>query len=191
MPAPFAGSRARSTLRHAVGSASAASFPRRSGDLRAFTLVEVILALVVLGAALAVFGEVMQLANRNAVDARGETQAQLLAQSLMDEILAGVVADTPATRQPLDIEDDTPWVYSVALESTDVEGVARLEVLVEQDVEPQFNPVEYRLVRWISTADSTEGDDAGADAQPAGGQGGQTAGGTAPAGGAGRGGGTL
>lgn len=39
--------------------------------------------------ALAIFGEVMQLANQNAADARAETQAQLLATSLMDEILAG------------------------------------------------------------------------------------------------------
>ena len=64
---------------------------RRPGEASAFTLLEVILALVILGGALAIFGEVVQLANRSAVDARAETQAQLLASSLMDEIMADFV----------------------------------------------------------------------------------------------------
>lgn len=135
---------------------------------RAFTLIEVILALVVLGAALAIFGEVIHLADRNAVDARAETQAQLLANSLMDEILAGVVADTPVTRQTLDVPDDPPWLYSVAIGTSDIAGVAPLEVIVEQDLEPQFSPVKFRLVRWVSTvAESSEPGDAGDQAPSA------------------------
>ena len=118
---------------------------------RAFTLLEVILALVILGAALAIFGEVMQLANQNAADARAETQAQLIASSLMDEILAGSIDDSPANRQPLEIDDDVRWVYSVSTGTTTVEGVYPLVVEVEQDVEAEFNPVKYRLVRWMAT----------------------------------------
>ena len=118
---------------------------------RAFTLLEVILALVILGAALAIFGEVMQLANQNAADARAETQAQLIASSLMDEILAGSIDDSPANRQPLEVDDDVRWVYSVSTGTATVEGVYPLVVEVEQDVEAKFNPVKYRLVRWMST----------------------------------------
>ena len=65
--------------------------PRRLAISRrraAFTLLEVILALVILSAALAIIFEVMQLANQNAADDRIEKQHQFLATSVMDEILA-------------------------------------------------------------------------------------------------------
>jgi len=139
--------------------------PRRSAISRrrpAFTLLEVILALVILGAALAIFGEVMQLANQNAVGARAETQAQLLATSLMDEILAGSIDDSPANRQPLEVDDGVRWIYSVSNGTATVEGVYPLVVEVEQDVEAKFNPVKFRLVRWMST--TPEGSEASEEA---------------------------
>src|SRR5690606_31678516 len=117
----------------------------------AFTLLEVILALVILGAALAIFGEVMQLANQNAADSRAETQAQLLATSLMDEILAGSIDDSPANRQPLEVDDDVKWVYSISTGTATVDGVYPLVIEVEQDVEAKFNAVKFRLVRWLSS----------------------------------------
>lgn len=177
MPAKHAKIRLKRTRRDC----GAASRPRHfvARVSRAFTLVEVILALVVLGAALTIFGEVMQLANRNAVDARAETQAQLLANSLMDEILAGVVDDTPATRQPLEVTDDPPWVYSVTVGTSGIDGVVPLEVLVEQDVEPQFNPVKFRLIRWVSTAsDSEDSESEQSGSQLGSQQGGSSGGGT-------------
>lgn len=133
----------------------------------AFTLLEVILSLVILGAALAIFGEVMQLANQNAADARAETQAQLLATSLLDEILAGSIDDSPANRQPLEVDDDVKWIYSVSTGTATVDGVYPLVVEVEQDVEAKFNPVKFRLVRWLSsTPEESEADEeADADAQ--------------------------
>jgi len=131
-----------------------------SRDSRAFTLIEVILALVVLGGALAILGEVMQLANSSAVDARAETQAHLLASSVMDEIMAGMQDDSPVTRQPLDSADATRWLYSVETGTSDVEGVFPLVVTVEQDLEPRFNPVKFRLVRWMPTvAETSENDE--------------------------------
>ena len=151
-----------------------------SRDLRAFTLIEVILALVVLGGALAILGEVMQLANSSAVDARAETQAQLLASSVMDEIMAGLQDDSPVTRQPLDSDDATRWLYSVETGTCDVEGVFPLVVTVEQDLEPQFNPVKFRLVRWMPTvAETSENDEeAAADQEEAGQSGSGTSGGS-------------
>jgi prepilin-type N-terminal cleavage/methylation domain-containing protein len=130
-----------------------------------FTLIEVILALVILGGALAIFGEVMQIANSNAVDARAETQAQLLASTVMDEIMAGVQNESPVSRQPLDVEDATRWLYSVEIGTSDVEGVYPLTVTVEQDLEPQFNPVKFRLLRWLPEIAETDENAEEADAQ--------------------------
>jgi prepilin-type N-terminal cleavage/methylation domain-containing protein len=121
----------------------------------AFTLIEVILALVILGGALAILGEVMQLANSSAVDARAETQAQLIANSVMDEIIAGVQEDSPVSRQPLEVVDATRWLYSVETGTSDIEGVYPLVVTVEQDLEARFNPVKFRLVRWMPTVPET------------------------------------
>jgi type II secretion system protein I len=148
-----------------------------------FTLLEVILALVILGGALAIFGEVMQLANRNAADAQAETQAQILAESVMDQMLAGAIDASNASRQPLEIVDATPWLYSVAVGTTDRLGVIPVEVIVEQDLEPQFSPVNYRLFRWLpSVAESDENADEAAadeaDAQNSAGQGGGATGGS-------------
>ena len=162
----------------------------------AFTLLEVILALVILGAALAIFGEVMQLANQNAADARAETQAQLLASSLMDEILAGSIDDSPANRQPLEVDDDIRWIYSVTTGTATVDGVYPLVVEVEQDIEAKFNPVKFRLVRWLSTTPEGSEADEEADAERQSQQnqsqnqsqssGGQSSSGAGTAGGAGR-----
>lgn len=130
----------------------------RCGAQPAFTLLEVILALVILGAAMAIFGEVMQLANQNAVDSQAETQAQLLASSVMDEILAGVIDDSPANRQPLETEGDVRWIYSVSSGTSTVTGVYPVIVEVEQDLEARYKPVKFRLVRWFPT--TPEGDEA-------------------------------
>ena len=132
----------------------------------AFTLIEVILALVILGGALAIFGEVMQLANRNAVDARAETMAQILAGSVMDEILAGSIDASQANRQPLEVDDDDRWLYSVTIGTTDYEGVIPIEVEVEQDLEQNLNPVKFRLVRWLpSEAETDENEEEAASSQ--------------------------
>ena len=54
-----------------------------------FTLLEIILALAILAGAMATLGEVMRLADQNATMTEGETQAQILAASLMDEFACG------------------------------------------------------------------------------------------------------
>ncbi len=124
----------------------------------AFTLLEVILALAILAGAIAVLGEVMSIAGRSAADAQAEAQAHLLAGSVMDEILTGMIDFNSQTRQPLETDSAIPWVYSVTLGDTTLDGLMSVEVLVEQDVEKQFRPVKYRLLRWYST-ESDEDED--------------------------------
>ncbi len=115
----------------------------------AFTLLEVVLSLAILAGAVAVLGEIMRLAGRSASDAQAETRAQLLACSLMDEMVTGVLEPTEQTQVPLEVDDTSPWVYSVSFGATDIEGLMAVELVVEQDLERQFNPVRYRLVRWL------------------------------------------
>jgi general secretion pathway protein I len=125
--------------------------PSRGGGQRneGFTLLEVILALVILGAALAMLSDVIQLASRHAIEARAETQAQSLAASIMDQVLAGAVEMTSVSRQQLEVDDTTPWVYSIEVGASTSTGISPVEVIVEQDLEPQFTPVKFHLMRWL------------------------------------------
>ncbi len=123
---------------------------RRSAH-SAFTLIEVILALAILAGAVAVLGEIMAIAGRHARDAQAEARAQLMAASVMDEMLAGLAEVTQVSRQSLETTDHVSWLYSVNVSTTNIVGLSSIEVIVEQDLEPQFNPVSYRLVRYYST----------------------------------------
>lgn len=111
-------------------------------------------------------GEAMNIASRSASDAQAESEAQLLASSIMNELHAGMAEMNNQSREPLESSSSIPWVYSVTIGDTDTAGLMSVEVLVEQDVEKQFRPVKYRLVRWIASQDTTaseeedqEGDD--------------------------------
>ncbi|MEM9657245.1 MAG: prepilin-type N-terminal cleavage/methylation domain-containing protein [Planctomycetota bacterium] len=125
---------------------------RRRRAVSGFTLLEVILALVVLGASVAIIGEVVRLSDRHAFDARLETQAQLLAVSVMDEMTAGSIDMVDAGEEPLETDDGVSWVYSVTLGVADLVGVIPVEVVVKQDIEANRNPVQYQLTRWLPDA---------------------------------------
>lgn len=126
----------------------------------AFTLLEVVLALAILAGAVAVLGEIMRIASRSASDAQAETRAQLLACSLMDEMVTGVLEPTEQTQVPLEVDDVAPWFYSVTFGATNIEGLMAVELVVEQDLEKQFSPVRYRLVRWLpSVTEAAEEDE--------------------------------
>ena len=115
-----------------------------------FTLLEVILALAILAGAVAVLGEIMAIAGRHGREAQAGVRAQLLASSVMDEILSGMVELIPVSKHPLESTDTVPWVYSVNVETTTITGLSAVEVVVEQDLEPQFSPVKFTLKRWYA-----------------------------------------
>ena len=121
----------------------------------AFTLLEVILALAILAGAVAVLGEIMAIAGRHGREAQAGVRAQLLASSVMDEILSGLVELTTVSNQPLESTDTVPWVYSVNVETTTITGLSAVEVIVEQDLEPQFSPVKFTLKRWYAVPSTT------------------------------------
>ncbi len=131
----------------------------------AFTLLEVILALAILAGAVAMLGELITLSSRRASDAYAETRAQLLASSLMDEMITGYTKLEQQSKEPLDVNDSVDWVYSVSFDSTEIDSLTSVEVLVEQDLERKYRPVKYRLVRWLpSTSMDKEKDDESEDA---------------------------
>ncbi|MCA9260649.1 MAG: prepilin-type N-terminal cleavage/methylation domain-containing protein [Planctomycetales bacterium] len=122
---------------------------------RGFTLIEVILALAILGAALAVIGECVQIAGRNSVDATTATRAQMLASSVMDEMVAGVREILDASDEPLEAGDESRWLLDVLVGGVDEWDMQTIEVRVRQDLSDELNPFEYRLQRsFVAEAES-------------------------------------
>jgi type II secretion system protein I len=114
-----------------------------------FTLLEVILALAILAGALATLGEIMRLAEQNAGFAREETTAELLASSIMDELLAGTRDVAMVTKQQFEYPMTDPWLYSIIIEQTNVQEVMRVGVRVELGIASQLEPPHYEVYRWI------------------------------------------
>jgi general secretion pathway protein I len=118
-----------------------------------FTLLEIILSLAILAGSLAALGEVMRLADQNATSTRDETQAQILASSVMDELIAGVIPLGAVNQSPAAVESDPPWVFSIAVEQTGYTELIGVRVLVEQQAEPRLQPARFELVRWLPNPD--------------------------------------
>jgi type II secretion system protein I len=114
-----------------------------------FTLLEIILSLAILAGALAALGEVMRLADRNATLADDETQAQILAASVMDELSAGSRELTTVDQVPFNSSDDPPWVFSIAMDQTAYDELVAVRVRVEQKMEAQLQPAHFELTRWM------------------------------------------
>ena len=125
------------------------------------TLLELILALGVLAGSLAVIANLSRLSSESAISARDTTQAQFLCESIMSQLMSGVIefeavydapvydfVDTGATNP-----NDTysyKWVHSIEINSIDDYGLLEVIVIVTQ-YQPNSirEPVSCRLVRWM------------------------------------------
>lgn len=116
----------------------------------AFTLLEVILALGVLATALAIVGEVTSLSYRNADRAAREGEALLVAESVMAQLVAGVLpaAAAPPTEWTTG-EAPAAWRYEVLVEPSDLPELLTIRVRVEPAADDENEPVGVELVRWI------------------------------------------
>lgn len=135
-------------------------FPQQSMTPRpaAFTLLEVVLAIGVLGVALAVLAEVSRLSLVSATGAVGESQASLVAESVFAQMLAGVTAVADASQVAWQQPDGSvAWRYSVAVDSTNRSEMLAVRVRVEEVVPEGSKPVTFTLSRWIRSPSYLDG----------------------------------
>ena len=130
---------------------------RRQG----LSLMEVIIALAILGLALAAIGELIRVGAHNAEASRKRTTAQLLCENKLAEIKAGWLGQSstlptgqmmrPQPVGPVEFEPhetDQPWMYTVNVEPGETEGLLVVEVIVEEVTEA-YRPLRYSLVMWM------------------------------------------
>jgi len=126
---------------------------RRGG----FSLLEVILGLAILMGTIAVLGEIARSGIRSAQSATDLTRAQLLCESTMAALAAGIipaesVADVPVESDMAD--GSVEWEYSIYIQPViDEPDMLEASVTVRRNPDYAAGPVEFTLVRWIADPD--------------------------------------
>ena len=131
---------------------------------RGLTLLEVILALTILGISLATVGTLVSLGTRSAVASRDVTEAQLICQTVMAEIAAGimppqVIPPTPYAMNPL-------WQVDVLVVPSDLESLLVVQVGAQR-ADDMLGRSRFQLVRFIADPAVTAQVDADAEAAEA------------------------
>lgn len=117
------------------------------------SLLEVILSLAILAIASAYLAQSMQLATHNALRAERLTQAELVAESVMNQVIAGVIPNKPVTWTNYHNSTGlTEWLYELRSVPTEIDGMVGLQVAVQKS-DPNVGLVQtqYDLFanRWI------------------------------------------
>jgi prepilin-type N-terminal cleavage/methylation domain-containing protein len=130
--------------------------PYKGGESeQGFTLLEIILALAILAGSLAVLGEIMRLGDRSASMTESETQAQILTESLLDELASGARQLSVVNQAVLDPNSNPPWLYSISVDNTDYQELVSVRVAVEQQLEARLQPTRFEIVRWMANPNYT------------------------------------
>jgi len=136
---------------------------------KGFSLLEVILALAILTGAITVLGELARLGLLNARTARDTAQAQLLCESKLAELTAGLtpvesVSDVPF-EEPVG-DGMVEWLYSIDVQPTEIEGMSAVTVTVGPDIEAKKKPIHFSLTRWIADEVEEEATEPAAEGMP-------------------------
>ena len=120
---------------------------RRKQD--GFSLLEVILAIAILGGSMVIIGQGFFLGYRSVRNARMVGVGNRLADSAMAELAAGVVEPTSVSSQQIPNEEG--WVYSIEVDDAPVPGLLSAVVTVENT---QFQPrVSISITRMVIDPD--------------------------------------
>ena len=135
---------------------------RRAARRGGFSLLEVILSLAILFAALAVVGELVRSGMVNSRAAAAATQAELRAESVLSELVAGSLPLESAYFVPF--PDNGDWYYSVLVEPELSGETSLLTVSVTVEPGPEINLPggKFTVTRWIRDPDLVEQESANA-----------------------------
>ncbi|WP_437226179.1 type IV pilus modification PilV family protein [Planctomicrobium sp. SH661] len=114
---------------------------------RGISLFEVVLALAIFIGALTAITQVLRTGSRAAVRAQLESQAVLLAEQRMNEVVAGVQSLEGVNRVPFDGKSN--WYWTLNISDSGTPNLLRLEVIVEHADKDDKNKVSYRLARLL------------------------------------------
>lgn len=114
---------------------------RRNG----LSLIEVMLAIALLGTSMAIIHQLISIGYRSAAEAQLHSDAAVLVDCKMAELASGVLGLENASLVP--IEEAPDWSYSVQIESSQQIGLLVATVTVERNDVPY--PIEISVVRFM------------------------------------------
>lgn len=123
---------------------------------RAFSLLEILLALAILGGSLALLSRIVETGTSAAREARDLSVARLLCQTKLSELLLDSLGGLSPQSVPLgplesfDSQSTTPFYYSVDVQPAPLDGLLVIRVVVEAQ-DPSGGPplARYSLTRWM------------------------------------------
>lgn len=130
---------------------------------RGFSMLEILLALAILGGSLAVLSQIADIGMSAARESRDLAASRILCQTKLSEVLldamSGIAPQSVSTAPfdvPFDSQSSSVYQYSVTVQPAPIDGLLAIQVLVES-VDPDNGAVRtrYALTRW--TIDPTLG----------------------------------
>jgi general secretion pathway protein I len=130
---------------------------RSSGNRSGFSLLEILLALAILGGSLALLSRIAETGTSAAREARDLSVARILCQSKLSELLLDSMATgtspqsvSPGPAASFDSESTTPFNYSIDVQPAPLDGLLMILVTVEA-LDPNGGPplASYSLMRWM------------------------------------------
>lgn len=120
---------------------------------RAFSLLEILLALAILGGALAVLSQIVGRGADSASSARDLSLARLICQAKLAETLLSGITPVPIPSTPIQSPDSTsttPFFYAVEVAPASLDGMLAIRVSVQAENSDGGPPIaSYSLTRWI------------------------------------------
>lgn len=115
------------------------------------SLLEVILAIGILGASMAALSSVVMTGASAATDAKNRLMAQLLCEQQMAQLLVNNITPMPVTEQPLQSPDPAmTYTYSVQTQQAPLNGLLTVQVSVTSLAADGFGePLTVSLIRWM------------------------------------------
>jgi general secretion pathway protein I len=129
------------------------AFPSRSG----LSLLEVVLALSILAMATAYLSQAMNIATTNALRAERLTQSELVAESVMNQVIAGVIPSQPVSwtqyisANQQSMGTTSRWMYQLQSVQTEMEGMLGIQIAVQEVSQDGLtrNDYDFFVNRWI------------------------------------------
>lgn len=109
------------------------------------TLLEIVLALAIAAIAMTLLSQLVGIGNRSAAVARDSARAQMIAESLMAEVMAGIAA--PQSGQA-NYEQDPAWSYNLMVSPGPSANINVIQITVTQAAEEITNPISFTLTQW-------------------------------------------
>ena len=127
------------------------SIARSASPRRGLSLLEVLLALAILGVAMGILAQAMLNATNNGISAQRLATAQLLAESKISELQLGLLPLLSTDWTDLAIPGNSDaWYYRIDVLPSETPNLTRLTVTVSNDPDSsRGRPLEYQLSRLM------------------------------------------